>query len=88
MPRVFLTRRKNPGYALDIWTYMHLLCVHTRGKIECVFDVWSDMHLLCVCAPEEEMTDTGLLDDTGNLLPESHFIFTTLPDSSFMAESA
>lgn len=46
------------------------------------------MHLLCVCAPEEEMTDTGLLDDTGNLLPESHFIFTTLPDSSFMAESA
>ncbi len=40
-----------------------------------------------VLGAEEELSHTGLVDKKGNLVPDSHFIFTALPNATFMAES-
>lgn len=37
---------------------------------------------------EDNLSRTGLVDKKGNIVPDSHFIFTALPNADFMAESA
>ena len=39
----------------------------------------------CACA-DERLRGTKVCDREGNLKPDTHFIFSTLPDSSLVAE--
>ena len=67
--------------------FTHLL-FETMSAESASMKLWHLLFSSCeLPAAEVELEHTGLLDKKGNLVPDSHFIFTALPNSDFMAES-
>ena len=54
-----------------------------KVRCHCTDSVYGDA--CCVCA-DERLRGTKVCDREGNLKPDTHFIFSALPDSSLAAE--
>ncbi len=57
-------------------------CKHLPAA--CAFACGDDISVVA----EDTLSRKGLVDKKGNIVPDSHFIFTALPNADFMAESA